>query len=593
MPPSVDEAAALFRSVLSGKRVLVVLDNARDTAQVRVLLPGSPQCRVVVTSRDHLPGLVTRDGAHRTEVPRFSDDQAQELFTRVLGAETADAAALTELARRCAHLPLALRVAAERLLWRPDSLSELLQELDEGLDPLDDTDPDSAVRAVFSWSYRLLPVPAARLFRLLGAWPGPDVDLPTAAGLLGAGPRDARKAVDVLARAHLIEEPAPGRVTMHDLLRAYATELAEPAEVTAALRTALDRHLAIATTCMNEVDPHRRRVPPPKTVTAQEESPEALAWLDAEHRNLLALTRYAAAHGLAEHAWYAPHTLARFYLRRRHIEDWIDMGRTVLAVVADPFAEAETRTHLATAHANRGDLDEAEHHYRRALLLHRGSEAVILGNLGTVLHRKGAFDDAVEHYRKAISLLAADGDHRNESLLVANLAGVLNLLHRHGEALVSGARALDLARSAGDTCAQAHALRILGIAHCELGAHEEAARHLGEALALAKGQQDETDEGQILTEIAHLRTRQGRHDEAVDLHRRAVDIARRSGDVNTTAVALLDLGQALITTGAPAAGQLREALDLATSTGDRHHAERARALLAAQSGPTDPSLGVG
>lgn len=587
VPTSVDEAVALYRSLLAEKRVLVVLDNARDPAAVRPLLPGSPRSLTVVTSRDDLAGLVARDGARRVVVNRFTAEHSVELFRRVLGPEAVarDAALLEDLARRCAHLPLALRVAAERLTRR--SPAELLD--DAVLDLLDDDDPDSAVRSVFSWSYRVLEPTPALAFRLLGACPGVDVDLRTAAALLGSPLRVARRAVDALVRAHLVEEHRPGRYRLHDLLRSYAAELAGDADV----GRAVDWYCATATTCMDLVDPHRRKVSPPTDrnverypVPGTEE--EALAWLEAERANLVAVTRYAAARDLPA-GWYLPHTLSRFFLRARHVDDWITTGTVALSCairLADPVAEAETRTHLATAYANTARLPEAVDHYEPALRLFRllGSahgEALVLGNLGTVHHRLGAFAEAADHYAAAVRLLAAAGDTRNESIIVANLAAVQNLLGRHEAALEAGARALELAQRADDAGARAHAARIVGIAHRELGDHAASLEWLGTALEAARRGGDEGDEGMVLQEMATVHSRQGDHRTAVALLETSLTVARRVGDQTMIGIVLVDLGVALRAAGdrRRARAHVEEGLRFARQAGDRHQERRAEQLL--------------
>ncbi|MBW4717909.1 AfsR/SARP family transcriptional regulator [Saccharothrix obliqua] len=586
VPTSVEEASALYRSLLADKRVLVVLDNARDVTAVRSLLPGAPRGLVLVTSRDDLAGLVARDGARRIVVNRFTRDHSVELFRRVLGTAAADTALLEELARRCAHLPLAIRVAAERLTGRP--AGELPE--DTTLDLLDSDDPDSAVRAVFSWSYRVLePVPA-RAFRLLGACPGVDVDILAAAALLGAPIREARRALDALVRAHLVEEHRPGRYQMHDLLRSYAAELAGDADV----RGAIDWYCATATKCVDLVDPHRRRLdPPPDRNTERYPVPgtadEALAWLETERANLVAVCRYAAARDLPE-GWYLPHTLTRYFLRARHMDDWITTGTAALASairLADQVAEAETRTHLASAYANTGRLPDAVVHNQRALELHRSvgsthGESVALANLGTVHHRMGAFAEAAEHYEAAMRLIATTGDERNESIIVANLAAVQNLVGRHDAALEAGTRAFALAEKSNDDGARTHAARIIGIAHRELGDDAAALQWLETALDAARSGGDESDEGLVLQEMATIHSRRGDHRTAVALLETSVATARRIDDLTMIGIALVDLGEALRAGGdhETARARVEEGLAFARRAGDEHQTSRAERLLA-------------
>jgi hypothetical protein len=246
MPHGLDERAALYRSLLAQRRMFLLLDNAADTEQVRPLLPAGPNNMVIVTSRGHLSGLVARDGAHRITLDVLPDDEATELLRRGIGADRVDDAVATALARQCANLPLALRIAADRVAGHPRSAATLVDELSVHTDRLDVlvTDDDTtAVRTVFSWSYRSLPPDAGRIFRLLGLLPGPDISAAAVAALAGTTLPEARRLLDVLADQHLVEETATGRYRQHDLLRAYAAERGA-AEDGAAERAAAVRRLA-------------------------------------------------------------------------------------------------------------------------------------------------------------------------------------------------------------------------------------------------------------------------------------------------------------------------------------------------------------
>ncbi|NUT91050.1 MAG: hypothetical protein HOY78_03380 [Saccharothrix sp.] len=306
-PAGAAELSARFRSELSDRRVLVVLDNAASPAQVRPLLAGAPGCRTVVTSRDSLAGLVARDGAHRVHLDLLSPEEARVLLVGLIGERAErDPEAVAELARRCARLPLALRVAAELAVARPDaSVRHLVDELAErGLDLLDaGGDGDTAVRAVFSWSVDALPVAAARAFGLLGVHPGREVGLHAAAALLDADLAVTRGVLDVLVRAHLVQPVGPDRFGMHDLLREYA---AERADDTGAVRRLLDHYRCAAAVAMDLLYPFesdRRPKPPPSgTPLPLLTVDTAQAWLDAEQANLVAAGVHAAEHGLGTHA---------------------------------------------------------------------------------------------------------------------------------------------------------------------------------------------------------------------------------------------------------------------------------------------------
>ena len=316
IPLEVEERAAAYRSLLDGRRMLVVLDNAYSVEQVRPLLPGAPSCVVVVTSRDSLPGLVARHGAHRLDLDLLPHEDAVALLAALIGGRVeAEPDAAIVLAELCARLPLALRVAAELAVARPStSLAQLVAELaDEQrrLELLDaGGDPRTAVRAVFSWSYLHLPAEAARAFRLLGLHPGPDLGPYAAAALIHTGLEQAQHLLDLLARAHLIRPTSPGRYGMHDLLRAYATYRAgiedSEAERWVARTRLFDHYLATAAAAMDILVPaerHRRpRVPPSATPSPPVADPATTrAWLDAERVALTTVCAYTAAHGRPGH----------------------------------------------------------------------------------------------------------------------------------------------------------------------------------------------------------------------------------------------------------------------------------------------------
>ncbi|MGP4115516.1 ATP-binding protein, partial [Streptomyces sp. 4N509B] len=266
VPRDVAERSATFRTLLDGRRMLVVLDNARSVEQVRPLLPGSSSCFTVVTSRDALAGLVAREGAHRIVLHRMPLGDARGLLAGLLVERAArEPGAVDALIERCARLPLALRITAELARSQPGrGLGELAEELADrqgALDLLDlDGDPYTAVRAVFSWSYQRLEPSVARVFRLLGLHPGHDTDVYAVAALAGAGVRRTRRALEVLVRAHLVDQVAGGRrYQPHDLLRAYAAELAAetdgPTERAEALARLLDYYLATASSALDAIAP--------------------------------------------------------------------------------------------------------------------------------------------------------------------------------------------------------------------------------------------------------------------------------------------------------------------------------------------------
>src|SRR5205814_5476204 len=264
LPLDLDDRTTLYRSLLAGRRLLVVLDNAHSAEQVGPLLPGTPSCVAVVTSRDSLAELVA-GGAGRIDLDLLPPAQAVALLGRLIGARVAtEPAAAAALAERCVRLPLALRIAAERAVAHLAApLSELVAELTAGLEVFDAGDDErTAVRAVFSWSYRYLPPDAARAFRLLGLRPGTDIDRFAVAALAGGTVEETWRTVEALAGAHLVSTTRAGRVGMHDLLRRYAAERAAgddtEADRQAALTRLLDHYLIAASAAMDTLFPHER-----------------------------------------------------------------------------------------------------------------------------------------------------------------------------------------------------------------------------------------------------------------------------------------------------------------------------------------------
>ena len=247
IPHSVAECAARYRSLLAGRQLLIVLDNARAADHVRPLLPGTPSCFVVITSRDSLAGHVARHGAHRIHRDRLCAADAADLMRALIGARVdAEPSTVEAMVERCARLPLAVRIAAELAVTSTaTTLAELAGELADDRRRLDlfdaGDDPRTALRAVFSWSYRILPDDAARLFRLFGLVSGRDLDATAIAALAGLDLDDAVRLSDLLARAHLLERVHPGRFAMHDLLATYAASLAVQHDTAADRRTALAR----------------------------------------------------------------------------------------------------------------------------------------------------------------------------------------------------------------------------------------------------------------------------------------------------------------------------------------------------------------
>jgi tetratricopeptide (TPR) repeat protein len=508
IPVSLDAQAALYRSLLSARRVLVVLDNARDAGQVRPLLPGSPGCLVVVTSRNRLTSLVAAEGARLLTLDVLTAAEARQLLARRIGAArvAAEPGAIEEIATRCARLPLALAIVAARATAHPGfaltALAGELRDTQGKLDAFDGGEQATQVRAVFSWSCQQLTTEAARLFRLLGLHPGPDITTPAAASLAGVPPGQAQAMLAELSRAHLIAEHTPGRFTFHDLLRAYATEQVharDPGdERRAAVHRMLDHYLRTAHTAVSCL--HTRWVPvtlaPARPgATAQEFASytAAVGWFDAEYPVLLRAAQLAAATtGLDACAWQLPWTLMDFFDRRGHWHDWVAIQRAALAAASrggDRQGQAHAQWGLGVALTWLGQPDDAHTHLRHALRLleelgDQAARAHIHLDLGRVMQSQGRPADALPHARQALALAGDAGDRPGQAKALNDIGWYNAQLGDHHQALTHCQQGLTLHRALGDRRGEAQALDSVGYAHHYLGHPQQALASFEQSLAL-------------------------------------------------------------------------------------------------------------
>jgi tetratricopeptide (TPR) repeat protein/transcriptional regulator with XRE-family HTH domain len=520
IPANLDAQAALYRSELADRRMLVVIDNARDAEQVRPLLPGAPGCFVLVTSRSQLTSLVAVEGARPLTLDLLTPDEARELLAGRLGAErlVAEPAAVDEIVTRCARLPLALAIVAARAATNPGfPLRAIADEL-RGLDALADEDPSGDIRAVFSWSVATLSPPAARLFRLLGLHAGPDVSAAASASLAGVSPATVRPLLAELARAHLIVEAVPGRYTLHDLLRAYAAELAEAgvpdADRHAALRRMFDHYLHTAHAADRLVDPHRDGsvLPAPHPGVTPERvagHQQALTWFDTEQPVLRGAVRHAVTTGFDQHAWQLGRTLAEYFDRRGRWRDSVDTQRVALEAarrLADLPAQADTHRVLARAHTRLGECDDAHTHYAHALEMYgatddRVGQAHTHNSIADVCERQNRYQDALDHASKALALHRDLGHRRGEAAALNAVGWYQAQLGDHRPALSSCGEALRLLEELGDRYGRAATLDSLGYVHDRLGDHERALARYRQSLDLFRDLGDRYWEATLLTRI--------------------------------------------------------------------------------------------
>jgi tetratricopeptide (TPR) repeat protein len=568
IPADLDAQAALYRSHLAGRRMLVVLDNARDTAQVRPLLPGAPTCLVLVTSRNQLTGLIAADGAHPVSLDLLSAAEAWELLARRLGGDrvATEPEAVTEIITRCAHLPLALTIvaarAAVRLHVRLHLLADELRNTQQRWETLTGDDPTTDVRTVFSWSYQALTPDAARLFRLLGLHPGPDIAAPAVASLAGLPATVVRPLLAELTRTSLIVEHTPGRYTFHDLLRAYATHLTHRTDPDGQRRTAthriLDHYLHSAYTTDRLLEPARDTItltPPQPGVTPEHpvNHRQALDWFTAERPVLLAAVDQAAATGFDTHAWQLTWTLWTFLYRRGHWHDQAAAGRTAVAAagrLADPTAQAHAHRHLASAYTQLGCFDDAHTQLRHALDLYRQAgdqvgQAHTHNRLAHLQGRQGRPAQALDHARQALDVYQAAGHQSGQAQALNNIGWLHAQFGDYQQALTYCQQALTLLQELGDRHGQAGTWDSLGYAHHHLDHHTQAITCYQQALALFRDFGDRYEEATTLTNLGDTHHDAGNADAARDTWQQALTILTdlQHPDADAVRARLHDLDQ--------------------------------------------------
>jgi DNA-binding SARP family transcriptional activator/tetratricopeptide (TPR) repeat protein len=597
VPAEPEQAAAMYRTVLAGRKMLVVLDNAQSAEQVRPLLPGGAGCVVLITSRDKLGGLVAREGAEHLTLDVLAADEADTLLARVRGRDrvAAEPAAVATLARLCAFLPLALRIAAANLTLHPKrTVAEHVTELGTGsrLRALAvDTDDHSAVRAAFDLSYGYLAPAARRLFRLLGLAPGSDFTADAAAAMGDTDPPSADLLLGRLSDAHLIDEHSTGRYTFHDLLRLYAAERAheeDPGdERDTAVRRLYDWYLRRADGAADVLYPHMLRLPRATADRAVGDPlstqdvghAAALAWLEAERHNLVIAVGFAAEHGPRRAGWLLADALRGYFHLSRYTSDWLAVANAALTAArrdGDVPGQAAATHSLGTALRSIGEHDEALSEYADALRLTRAcgwaeSEATTLGNLGIVCRRLGRLAAAAGHLDAALVIDRRIGRRAGEANNLGNLATVYREMGRLHDAAECYEAAMVLNTSIGSRHGEALVLTGLGQVFHELGRIDEATRHLNEALHRYVEVGDRDGQAVIHYCLAMVdfdldRPRQGR-----DLAAAALALARDTGDRETEAMALNALGCAdcLLGDHRQAIAQHRLSYDLAHRTASR------------------------
>jgi len=558
IPADLESRAVLLRTLMRDMRMLIVLDNAVSADQVRPLLPGPGDCRVLVTSRSHLSGLTTREGAGRVVLDPMPPPEALTLLAGILGAErvAAEPDAAAVVAHSCDYLPLALRIAADRIQSRPSrKLAVLAAQLTTSSDRLDllaTDDGSAAVRAALAGSYRLLPARAARLFRLLGLYHGQDISLPATGALAGLTLPEARRAAETLVGASLLTETSLDRYAFHDLTQLYAAECAAAEETDASWAAAMTRlgtwylHTADAADLLFGVARRRRDL----GLAAEYCQPlvldsyaQSLAWFDGELGNLPVVTRHAAEAGLHTLAWQLPHIAWGYFTLRHPCTEWI----------------AACKTGLASAQLSRDQQ----------------GEIMMLHSLSAAYYEAGRFAEAAECGERTLPMIRRLGNQYGESASLANLAQIYKMMKRTDEAVACAQRSLPLARAAGNDGAVVTALQSLALIYQEQGSAQEAIACFREALDTCRRTNCRYGEASILSDIGALSLMLGQYEEAIKLLSSALVAHRTLGYRHDEATTLLRLGEVHSKTGQARAARTARtaALAICDDLGDPRAAE--------------------
>ncbi|MFG2875422.1 BTAD domain-containing putative transcriptional regulator [Streptomyces sp. NPDC048337] len=592
VPAGEEEAAALFRTLLAGRRMLIVLDNAGSADQVRPLLPGSGRCRVVITSRSQLAGLVAAEGARRLGLDVLNLSEAHTLLGRILGEQrvAAEPDAVVNLARLCGWLPLAIRIAGANLIANPSlTVSRYCAELAGGslIGGLQvEGDERSTVRAAFDLSYLALPEAAQRMFRLLSLIPGTDLTPPGAAALTGQSAADAGRLLRGLAHSHLVLEPSPGRYGMHDLLRSYARELADGPEEES-VRRLLDWYLARAEAAARLLDGDGTApgdAPAPGRPDAMADAARAAEWLASERENLVSAVLYAGQHGAHGLAWRLAEALHGHLSLGMHTADRLTVARAGLAAATadgDVRAQSAARLRLADCHWVSGRNAEAEEQYTRALELAERAgwtdgQAVALRRIGAAHQENGAMREAVHFLSRARGLTeagavpgAAGGAGAADDLI--NLGLICWKLGRLQEAVGHYTQAARLFEGLGSAGGAAIAHTNLGIVYRAMGRPVDAIEVMSRALPVFTAAGNKASETVALSCLSAAHSDLGDHARGLGLARRALALAQELDNRRLEASAWFSMGAARERAGDPAAADgYRRALRLADTVNDRY-----------------------
>ncbi|MDQ7808410.1 tetratricopeptide repeat protein [Amycolatopsis sp. A133] len=569
MPDDLGSRAALLRSTLARRRMLLVLDNAHTEEQIRPLLPGTSSCSVLVTSRHVLPGLAIHHSAHPVRLGVLSAAESAGILHDLIGQRADDEPeAVTSLGELCGHLPLVLLIVAQLAREREAaSLSGLVSELadaQERLDQLDSEDPRSDPRTVFSWSYHQVPVDAALVFRRIGLFPGKSFDLATTCALTGLSSLAASRALRALVRANLVAEISPGRFEMHDLLRLYAQDVLggedEPDLVASARMHLFDYYLHATWRADQLIEPHRYRLPLESAAPVAppfDDREGAMRWLDVEYPTVVALCRQDLVE-FDGHRWRLAFQLRSYFFRTKRIYEWIESHEGALAAAirsGDELGEAMTRS-----------------------------------NLGVALHERNDDAAALPQFEQAERLFTTAGDLYGVSNSLANQAVVHRRSGDFQQALDCNRRALAFYREKSAQRYVAITLRSVALVALELARLDEAEVALTESLEICAALDMDMDAARSWNTLGQVHLLARRYGSAEAAHRTAIDVAGQCGARFEEARARRGLGRLALAVGEPAEAERhwQDALRLLEEVGAPSAEEVRAELVALSSGPASP-----
>jgi tetratricopeptide (TPR) repeat protein len=552
IPLGTEERAALYRSLLDGRRVLVVLDNANAPEQVRPLLPASETCLALVTSRSSLTGLVIGQGAERISLDLLPLGEAVVLLRGIVGAARANVEpqAVVDIALACARLPLALRIAGQRAAARPHlRLADIVTELADQRRRLDvlsaSGDEATTVRAVFAWSYRGLPPRQQLVFRRLGLHPGTDISVHAAAALVDTAPAQTRQALEALADVHLVEEADRDRYQTHDLLRAYAFEQAGDQDTPEDRHAARRRLLGFYLHSIDAADRLivRRRVtvdatPPPHHPLVFTTEQEALDWVQNEYLNLIAVARNAAEEGLYDLAWQIPSAMGGWFDRFAHRNEWLatcQAGLTAARSLRDRRGQRIMLLHLTNVLAQLRRFDDAVDCGRQAVDIARDigdstDEASSLDYLGTAYSASRQFEGAVDCYQQSLQTFREVGDAWGAAIVLNHLGETYQNLRRFDNAIDCHQQALPVFRESQDLSRKGWTLRLLGDTHRALDRFDVAIAYQTQALEVLRRRNYWQEIARTLESLGITLNAIGDHQAAQDYWREALAIFEQIGD---------------------------------------------------------------